>query len=303
MGDGSDVRLMVSLGASGRRKTAEAIAEAVAPLREPGAPISLVLVYAAQKHDHRRLLAEVARAAPGASVLGCTTTGEMWSGGVLDEGLVVAGLRTAQLRVGVGHGGRVFERPAEAATEAVAAAREQLGRAPGRGGGNRVCLVHTAGFTLSQRGVEEPVLAALRAALGEGWMIVGDLRVSHGMAHGFVPGGRTFRITEAEGAVVERIEGQLALDFYAGILGLKPDQLTKGLSVVRLTDKLPRFLSSFGQGVGITPQLIMEKIPFFRYSIEHPFGIRTASGVCVPRVPKVITPQGYLEFYTRTIRR
>lgn len=322
--------LTVHLGWSALKKSRDAAREALS--RVPaGEAYRLVLVYGSARHDHAEILAEVRRNAPDAPVLGCSTTGEMCPEGVLRDGLVVAGLASDHLEAGVGHGAGVFSEPRAAARRAVDQAREALAAAGGPERAHRVCILHTAGFTLSQPGVEEDVLAAIKEQLGDGWIIAGgsagdgarflrsfqlagdqvlqgsvvvglihtDLRVTSGLGHGFVPQDRSFAVTEVDGTLVRRIEGRPALDFYADLLGVKPKKLTAGLGLIRASEKVPRFLMSVGQGAGLTPKMITEKIPFFRHAMEHPFGVESPGGLLTVKVPKAITREGFLEFQTR----
>jgi hypothetical protein len=329
MGNDNGSRLTVKVGQSAARNSGDAAREALANL---GGEFKLIFVYASIKHKHHKILDEVRRQHGDTPVIGCTTTGEIGSGGVLRDGLVIAGLASDLLEVGVGHGSSVFQRPADATRAAVQMARESLAAAGGGSRQSHVCLVHTAGFTLSQPGVEEDVLLALRGSLGEDWLIVGgsasdgarflgsrelirgevleqsvvvallatDLDLHHTMAHGYVPTERSFPVTEAAGNLVKRIDGKLAQDFYAELLGVTPQQLTKGLGLIRMTKKVPKFLSAVSQKVGLTPQVITEKIAFFGHATENPFGVQSdSSGAFVVKVPKLITTEGWLEFQTR----
>lgn len=326
---GSDDRLRVITGRSTQKKTRDAVAEALAPLAAAKDGLGLVLVYGSVKHKHAQVVADIRRALGPVPLLGGTTTGEIHSAGISQDGLVLCGLASSLLEAGVGFGREVFRDPAAAAREAVAMARAELGKRGNPGRARRVCLLHTAGFTLDKPGVEEHVLAAVRAELGEGWEVLGgsasdgatflgsaeyasdqalersvvlalietDLEVHHAMAHGFVPTEESFAVTEVAGPLVKRIEGKVALDFYAELLGVPPKELTKGLGLIRMTDKVPKFLTAVSQKMGLTPQTITEKIAFFKHSLEHPFGVRSGDAYVV-KVPKVITPEGWLEFQT-----
>ncbi len=324
-------RMTVRVGESDAKNSAAAAVEALGPLAEIKDELRLVFVYHSIKHKPAPILAEVKKQLGDVPVIGCTTTGELGSRGYHKDGLVIGGLASDRLEVGLGTGANVFERPADAAREAVAQARRELEAAGGPERASHLCLVHTSGFTLAKAGVEEDVLAALKAELGDGWDIVGgsasdgarflgskellndrvqeqsvvlaliatDLDLHHGMGHGYLPADRSFPITEVDGNLVKAIDGRKALDFYADLLGIKPKQLTKGLGLVRMTDKVPKFLTAVSQKMGLTPQVITEKIPFFNYATENPFAVRTEAGRYVVKVPKVITPEGWIEFQTR----
>jgi hypothetical protein len=53
------------------------------------------------------------------------------------------------------------------------------------------------------------------------------------------------------------------------------------------------------QKVGLTPQVITDRIPFYAYAVDNPLGVRSESGAFVLKVPKTITTEGWLEFQTR----
>ena len=323
--------LEVKLGFADHKKTAVALDRALEDLADLSGKYALVFAYCSVKHDLEQVMSAVRSRLGDAPLIGCTTTGEMCRSGVLENGVVVGGIVSDALDAAVGYGTDVFADPAGAARTAVQMARKKLADEAVQGAANRVCLLHTAGFTLDKPGVEEDVLAGIKGELGEGWIIAGgsagdgarfmktyqfadgrvlqdsvavcllatDLNVIHTMDHGFVPTERSFPITEVEGHIVKRIDGKLALDFWADLLGVKPKKITTGLGLIRLTDKMPKFLLGIGQNVGLTPQLINKKIPFYRFAIENPFGVRSESGTMMVKVPKLITSEGYFEFQTR----
>lgn len=326
-----DSRITVQVGRSTQKKSREAVREALSPLADATEPYRLVFVYCSIKHKHDQILAEVRRQVGDVPVLGCTTTGELSSDGLLTDGLVIAGLASDCTEAAVGHADRVFDRPDAAAREAVDRAQRALEDLGGPARNHYVCILHTAGFTLDHAGVEEDVVAAVRDELGDEWIVVGgsasdgarflgsreftgdrvheqsvtlgllatDLEVHHDMAHGFTPTNRSFPVTEAKDNLVKRIDGRLAVDFYADLIGVRPKQLTKGLGLLRMTDKVPKFLTAMTQKVGLTPQVITDRIPFYAYAVDHPFGVKSDSGASVLKVPKTISPEGWLEFQTR----
>lgn len=331
MADKNNSRITAKVGRSSHKKSHEAVREALVPLKGAADPYRLVFVYSSIKHKHSDILAEVRRQLGDVPVLGCTTTGELSSDGLLTDGLVIAGLASDCTEAAVGHAGRVFDRPDAAAREAVDQAQRALEKLGGPARKHYVCILHTAGFTLDNAGVEEDVLAAVRDELGDDWIVLGgsasdgarflgsreftgdrvheqsvvlgliatDLDVHHDMAHGFTPTKKSFAVTDATENLVKRIDGRLAVDFYADLIGVKPKQLTKGLGLLRMSDKVPKFLTAMTQKVGLTPQVITDRIPFYAYAVDYPLGVRSESGSFVLKVPKTITSEGWLEFQTR----
>ncbi len=331
MGSDEGSRLSVKVGCSSARNSDDAVREALAGLGEIDGGFDLVFVYSSIKHDVQKILDAVRRKVGDVPTIGCTTTGELSSEGFLSDGLVISGIASELLDVGVGFGTGVFGNPKAAAVAAVKMARAKLDASDGPKRRNHVCIMHAAGFTMENAGVEEEVLEAIQESLGDDWMVMGgsasdgarflgskelvgnsvregsvvvallatDLDVGNAMAHGYVPTDRTFEITEARENIIKRIDGKLALDFWAKILRTKPKKITKGLNLIRMTDKVPKFLMGMSQKMGLTPKAITEKIPFFKYATENPFAIRSESGEFVVKVPKVITPEGWIEFQTR----
>jgi len=326
-----DSKLVVKTGWSDEKNTRKAARRALESLKDSRDRFSLVFAYASMRHDFGALVSEIHEALGRVPLIGCSTTGEICRGGLLQGGMVVAGLLSDRLTASVGYGRDVYRDPVRAGKEAASMAREKLGDRFEVKARNKICLIHTAGFTMDKKGVEEDVLPGIRQVLPDDWQILGgssgddckflksrqfasdqvfddavaltlistDHRAAHRMAHGFLPTDRKFKVTDAEDNVVRKIDGKLALDFYADLLALPRSKLTTGLNLVRMTDKLPRSLVSFSQKFGLTPQRIMDNIPFYTYVAENPFGIKTGTGAFVVKVPKIISSEGYIEFQTR----
>lgn len=321
----------VAAGWSESKDTSRALDEALRGLEELEGDAGVVFVYAGVSHDHRQILSGLRGRLGQVPLAGCSFTGGICPDGFLQHGLVVAALGAESVIASVGHGDNVFAEPYDAGRRAALMALDGHDfSAPEFN--NRVCVIHNAGFTIDKKGVEEDVLKGVKEVLKEEWIIVGgsagddarflrsfqlaneqvlehgivvtllstDLKVAHAMEHGFVPTGRRFTVTEAEDKLVRAIDGRLAQDLYAELLSVPASKLTAGLGVVRLSDKMPRSLVSFSQKLGLTPKKITQAIPFFNLSIESPFGVRqTDEGSHVVKVPKMVTPEGFIEFYTR----
>jgi hypothetical protein len=326
-----DSKLTVKTGWSGEKNTRKAVRAALEDLKEYRDRFSLVFAYASMRHDLGAVVSDIRETLGQVPLIGCSTTGEICRGGLLSGGMAVAGILSDRLTAAVGYGRSVYRDPVRAGREAASMARQKLGERFETGARNKICLIHAAGFTMDKRGMEEDVLPGIREVLPDDWQIVGgssgddckflrnwqfaddqvfddavalalistDHRAAHRMEHGFVPTDRTCKVTDVQDNVVRKIDGKLALDFYADLLDLPPSKLTKGLNLVRMTDKLPRSLVSFSQKFGLTPQRIMDNIPFYTLVVDHPFGMRTESGAFVAKVPKIISSEGYLEFHTR----
>lgn len=324
-------RSSVTIGWSKHTSTKRALEQILEPFSSLRGELGLVLLYASVRHDLRRLAAGINDALGNAPLIGCTTTGEFCSSGHSMGGVVLGGISSDALAASCGFGRDVYRDPVNAGRRAASMASSKLGDLSGIEAKNKVCLLHTAGFTMTENAVEEDVLLGIQDVLDDGWTILGgsagdeckylqnfqltgdqvfddavaltlmttDLEISQQMAHGFTATDVTCKVTRSRDYAVEEIDGKLALDFYADLLSVPRSKMNARMGLVRLTDKVPKFLLSLSQRAGLTPKLIMDSIPFYTYAIEHPFGIKTPTGAIHLKAPKRISAEGYLEFYHR----
>lgn len=202
---------------------------------------NLVLVFAAvdvmgQPDAHANLV----EAFPGASLVGCSTAGEITADAVSDGTCVVTAIRFD----------RVTHRVAEAAMPTMAASLD-AGRALGR----QLAAPGLGAVLLFGKGVDvngSALIEGMSAELGAGVPISGglagdggdfkrtltlapsgigpdlvvavafegpDLRVGHGSYGGWVPFGPARKVTRCDGNILFELDGMPALDLYREYLG------------------------------------------------------------------------------------
>lgn len=238
--------LRMATGQSDVPDPQQAMEEALAQcmLRLEGERPSLGILYTScMDADFERLQAHILSKYPELQLLGCTTDGEFsdaasWS----EESVVLSLLCPGEgISCGVGIGQNLAGDTFSAAEEAVRMASRQLHAPP------KLCLAIPDGLNT----FANPVAEALGRALGPGvplaggtagdgfravktWqfhngkvcsnslpvlLFSGDFHFSLGLASGWNPIGPHLEITAAQGAVVQRINGTPALDFYKEYLG------------------------------------------------------------------------------------
>lgn len=235
--------MVVVLGHSEELDSTDAIAEVLQQCTASlnGQVPQAGLLYAGIDHDFQVLLDGIEDQFPGIQLIGCTTHGEISSAGFAEDSVVLMVLHGEQVqcRAGVGQGARTD--PKGAAQRAVEAALDGL-TAP-----VRLCLTHPEGLGIDA----DALLSTLCATLGPdvpvcGGMagdqvrfeqtyqfcngavytdavpvlcLAGPLDVSTGVQSGWVPLGKSYRVTRVKGAVVSEIEGEPPRDFWMRYLG------------------------------------------------------------------------------------
>jgi hypothetical protein len=221
----------------------DAVAEALAQC-EGGlgdAKASAVVVLASVDKDYARILSRIRDSLGDVPLVGCTTDGEVSSGGGFEEdSLVIAVISsdTVGFACGIGVDSKVS--PGAAAHQAVAAARENLTGAPA------LCLA----FTNALGSSGALVLDGLKEALGDvpvvggvaadQWrfevthqfcdgdvfddgvcvmLFSGPIAFSHGVCSGWTPIGKSGIATAVDGNAVLTIDDKPAIDFYRRYLG------------------------------------------------------------------------------------
>ena len=191
-------------------------------------------------------------------------------------------------------------------------------------------LTLPAGFTLKKSGWEDRMLDGIKEIVGDYTPIIGgsagddfkmiknyqfangkayedsivctaifsNLKLGFGLAHGFEPTDKIALVTKAEGNTVYELNHRPAVDVYAELLGVKKEELLKGMGFLKIGEKLPILTFKFFGKVMKTEE-IMKKISFFKFMMENPFGIPDISGNFWMKIPKRIKENKYLEFYSK----
>ncbi|MGI8684613.1 MAG: FIST signal transduction protein [Acidimicrobiales bacterium] len=224
----------------------------------------LLIVFCSDRYDLRELLGGIAGIAPDVPVVGCSTAGEISTGGPGDDSVVVMALGGPGFTVATAAG------RAEGASlrEASATAAACVERAPGR---HRVLLLLTDGLAGDQR---EAVLGAYQVVGAEVPLVGGcagdglkmkatfqlhgtevldnavvaaaissDAPIGIGVRHGWRPVGDPMLVTASGGNRVHQLDARPALDVYLQRLSAPAEARTDPAAFTRFALTHPLGLS------------------------------------------------------------
>lgn len=214
----------------------------LAPLPvELDSPQTLVLAFGASEYaDDPQPFAELAAAFPESVLIGCSTSGEIAAGQVLDASISVAVAKFTATRL------RLALTPIAAPADSRAAGERLAAQLPHDG--LRAVFVLSDGLCVNGTALVEGLVGALPAGVevtgglaGDGsrfentWVLVdarprhghvsavglyGErLRVTHGCDGGWSDFGPARHITRSQGNVLYELDGRPALDLYKAYLG------------------------------------------------------------------------------------
>ena len=247
--------LSARLGSSHASSPSAAAAELAATLDQPGAAFHLA--FASPRYNPEALAVELARALPGAPVIGCTTAGELSPKGFTQGSLVGLSLASSELRQAT-----AIVRPLETASFADIrdAARRALAQVDGESAPSGELYGMLLIDGLSQR--EESFAAAVAAAAPQVRWVGGsaadlEFRAAHIFYEGHAirdaalmlilrttlpivviksdhmrPTGKKTVVTAAspDGRRVMELDGRPALERYAQLLDVPPTAVTRELA-------------------------------------------------------------------------
>ncbi|MGG6296861.1 FIST signal transduction protein [Leptolyngbya sp. AN02str] len=203
------------------------------------------LLFAAIDFEHDLILDTILGAFPNMMLVGCTTDGEVSSTlSFQQDSLVLMVFASDTLHIGVGLGRNLAADVTAAAQEAIASARASIAHPPQDfdTATPALCLAFPESLTLDSA----TIVATLQQALGDSVPLLGgfagdqslfkktyqfyghevltdalpivlfygDLKLSHGVAHGWTPIGAVGEITRTAGPCLQEIDHKPALDFY-----------------------------------------------------------------------------------------
>lgn len=212
------------------------------------------ILFTAIDFDHPLILQQIYQAFPGIELIGGTTDGEISS--VLEfqqDSITLMLFCSDEIEIFAGVGQKVSLDPIVATRQAVEQAKAKTTKVP------QLCLTHPESLTTS--GVS--ILNGLKLALGEKFPIFGGLAAdqskyqntyqffqtqvlsdsvpvllfsgnvlfSHGVASGWLPIGKTSKVTKVEKNIVYEIDDKPALEFYRHYLGTLPPSMEYPLAV------------------------------------------------------------------------
>ena len=240
--------MIAALGHSEDLDSADAIAEALDQCAETlaGKTPQAGLLYAGIDHDHQALLDGIEARYPGIQLIGCTTHGEMSSGGFAEDSVVLMLFHSdrVQFRAGIGLNARTNP---DVAGQAIAMALDGLD-AP-----VRLCVAFPDGVVSEGMVgiIRDGIIGALGEALGPDvpvcggmagdqirfsrtyqffngavhsesmpvLLFAGPLDVAVGVASGWEPVGEDHRLTDMDGLVIAGIDGERPRDFWMRYFG------------------------------------------------------------------------------------
>jgi hypothetical protein len=196
----------------------------------------LLLVFVAISHDLAAVRDALAQAAPGVPVVGCTTHGEIASGGPVDGSITVTAIGGAGFTVSTAVAEHVSGRQKEAGVQ-VAACAEEVGQHP-----YKVMVLLTDGLVRDQESIVRGAYGVLGAgvplfggAAGDGWQMTGtyllgdnrvltdavvavtiasDAPLSVAVEHGWTKRGEAMIVTSSGDGRVYTLDDKPAMDVY-----------------------------------------------------------------------------------------
>ncbi|MFH1046278.1 MAG: FIST N-terminal domain-containing protein [Candidatus Omnitrophota bacterium] len=209
--------------------------------------LSLFLVFASSKFDQQKLLLGIRSICPDAAIVGCSSAGEISSAGIAKGSVAVMGLKSASLRFSTGLGLGVSQDPRSAgqqcAKQAIAGEthkRHAFIMFPDGLSGNGQDVIRGAQEVL---GTSFPILGGSAGddylfqktyqyhqdkVLSDavvGILLGGDIAVGFGIRHGWHAIGKAHEVTEAQGNIIERLDGKEALSIYEDYFGAEAENL------------------------------------------------------------------------------
>ena len=286
--------------------------------------LSFALIYSDFKNDNSSLMREISSKIGGKPLIGCTTSGEIGSSGPLEGGLSFVACIDPDISAKAHMVRGAMSRPESAGRDIARAIKSD----PVEDKEFKALIVHSPGFNVQDGGWEPSIFSELTkefpkhtiigGSAGDGLQFLGGqlfcggtaiedgvvaLEISNSnkmitnLKHGYEPTGRKMRITKMKGNTVFELDGKKAIRVYADLLGIKEKELTKGLGILKLGGFMPKKFTSFGQKLGMTPQKMLDELPFYRHTLKNPFGIKHEStGDYYTVIPKVIADKGGIEF-------
>ncbi|MBV1856588.1 FIST signal transduction protein [Catellatospora tritici] len=224
-----------------------AAATAAAHAAQTGADTKLLIVFAAINHEAPAVLAGLAEAAPGVTVIGCTTHGEIGPGGPADGTITVAALGGPGFQVETCVATGVAGRQGDAGYEVA----DCVGRVDLP---HKVLMLLTDGLVRDQESIVRGCYRALGAgvplfggAAADGWRMSGaylfhdgevltdavvgaaiasEAPLAVGVRHGYQTVGQPMMVTRTENGRVLSLDDRPALDVYLERLGAPPEVYT-----------------------------------------------------------------------------
>ncbi len=206
-----------------------------------GAPDCVVL-FSSVQYDQEKVLAGVRSVSKGATLVGCSTAGEIVTSGPLNRhSVAVMLLRSDTMRFTGGVGENIAAGPRAAGKAVADTVRQQAGEGmrafmmfPDVLAGNGADIVRgvldslgahflvTGGaagddfkFEKTYQYLNDKVYTGTVVGLG----LAGNFKLGVGVKHGWIPIGAPLKVTRSEGAVLHELDGRPAISIYEDYFG------------------------------------------------------------------------------------
>ena len=235
--------MIAALGHSEDLDSASALAEVLDRCAEQlgGKTPQAGLLFTGIDHDYQMVLDGIDARYPGVQLVGCTTHGELSSGGFAEDSVVLMLFQSDHVEFGVGIGEDVFGDPAHAALTAVRMAQENLSK-PVRLGitvpeGLGIDMKTVVDVIHDEIGPNAPLCGGLAGdqvrfeqtfqfCNGKVYsgavpvlLFAGPLQAATGVASGWIPLGDEHRLTKVDGQAIVEIDGQPVRDIWMTYFG------------------------------------------------------------------------------------
>ena len=230
----------VGVGEDSFKAGVDACQDAIAGL--PNKRASLLLVFASVSFDQDKLLEGINKTAEGATVVGCSTAGEISSDGLsMVKTVVILAIETDQMKFHGASGQHLIWKPKDAGAKVagdiqyqssgyIKAALLFLDVITGQGESVLEGVTDGFGQTFPLFGAaagDDELFYQTHQYLGNtvhtgsvvGLGLSGEFTLGYGIAHGFLPVGTSRVVTRSEGVLLHELDGKPAIEMYREYFG------------------------------------------------------------------------------------
>lgn len=212
--------------------------------------LDLLLVFASVRFEQNKLLAGIKSSCPGATIIGCSSAGEISTAGSAKNSVVIMGFKSGPLSFSTGLGcglsqnargagqkcaqetikARILKRHlfimfsdglSGNTADAIRGAQEVLGTSFPIVGG---CAGDDHLFQKTYQYYRDRVFSDSVVGI----LLGGDISVGTGIRHGWCAIGKAHKVNKASGNIIQEIDGKAAFDIYQDYFGKEAEELKEG---------------------------------------------------------------------------
>ena len=220
----------------------------------------LLIVFSSVKYDQQKMLDGVRSVAPGALLIGSSTSGEITTQGPLkDRSVAIMAIKSPQIKYYAGVGENIAGGPRAAGKMAAEKVKEQAGdmlkafmMIPDVLVGNGADIVRGVldslgahfpvvggasgddfAFKKTYQYVNDKVYSGAVVGLG----LAGNFKIGIGVKHGWIPVGEPMKVTKSAGAIIHEINNAPAVKIYEDYFGAEEAKIlhTEALAKLAIT--------------------------------------------------------------------